>query len=144
MTEEELWRLIEEIRQRLNEAGLSEIGALENYLEETSDGGPHLPSPHDLAIEMLEAFDRHLALLDHRTYENAMERIRGQTGIGDESPVSAMIHPLAGEYGGEVLSLEQLVSYPSSSSTSIADIRCLLSELITSLRGLGPGEMLWT
>lgn len=72
MREEDFREVVHAIQRQLQLAGVPEIGAIENYqLEDERRIGSK-----DLAIQMLKAFELHLATLDGATYKKSITKVR--------------------------------------------------------------------
>jgi hypothetical protein len=72
MREEDFTAVLRAIQQELQLAGLPELARVDYYERE----GERITDPRGLAVEMLNALDRHLSTLDPKTYRNALTKIR--------------------------------------------------------------------
>ena len=108
MNEDDFGEIVAEIRAQLEGVGLSDIGDEENYLTDGEDGRRR-PSNKRLAIATLEAFGRHVALLDRDAYFRAMALIRDHAR-GEYRDGEVRILPIepAGAEDVEVILVEHL------------------------------------
>lgn len=86
MEEKDFKTLLSLIQNELVGVGLAELAQIESYEEEAGE-------PLDyktLCVRMLKAFDEHLSLLDRRTVQASMKRIRGDLKRG-KGPKDAVI-----------------------------------------------------
>lgn len=98
MDDDDIRELIELVEQQLEEAGLGEIADPALYADRDRETGEPRPlPPMKRLIEMLRAFDRHLSIVDPRTYEAALKRINGSLEEGFVENV--VVIPLDGRGG---------------------------------------------
>lgn len=81
--------LVVAIQGMLEKRGLQDLANLENYVLYI-DGRPSLPEPPALAVKMLEAFKRHVAMMDHDQFCKSLELIGDASD--DTVPEGAIIN----------------------------------------------------
>jgi hypothetical protein len=129
--EEDFRALIRVVQANFVEIGAPELADVANYVVQEGEAEENrLPPPAELLLEMLRAFERHMAVRDRATYRDAMARIgRSVEGVG---PERAVVVPLA----GDVNELEVDLSRAPELSPLRADVR-RLSEALEAA-GSGP------
>ena len=127
MNEREYRELVQVIRALFEESGLSDLADLNNYIRST-DAGPHLPESKELVRLMLEAFDRHLAVLDERTVAESLDRIGHHLEDGPTPEAALLHHPtVLSEFSEKETSVE------INGYSGISEIRTRLKEFMIDL-----------
>lgn len=102
---EEFEQLIEQTSGLLREAGVGTLADRGRYTvrDPPETAGPRALPPDRQLIEMLVAFERHLAILDRGTFQSALEIVNG--AIVDGELEDAVFIPTAREGEGATFSL---------------------------------------
>lgn len=125
MDTNDYFQLIELVEESLRKAGASALSDPELYigLDPETDEWQRYP-PKDHLIEMLRAFDRHLAIYDRTTFHLALDRINEVT-VGERLEGAVFI-PTSEEGEGEPHSL--------GSAPELGELRDDVKRLIGELR----------
>lgn len=128
MDEDDFRAILEVLQENLRDIGASEIADPRGYLvRDTDDGELRSPPPDELAIEMLEALDRFLAVRDRSTYDTALLTLSHRVDRRIEEVI--VVDPE-----------DELASASLSDLPDLSDLRGDLSKLIGQLREnrIGP------
>ena len=90
MDDRDYLELARSFRDHFKALGLHDIADFRNYIE-NEDGERMLPDGRTLMKQMLEAFDRYLAMNASETVEEALTTIRKSID-GEEGPETALVH----------------------------------------------------
>ena len=108
------------------DAGLGDLADLTAYLEPVEDAPPGreyvLPEPRALVRAMLEAYDRHLVLLDPEPVVTALSRT-GEAMTGGEKPNEARV----------VTAGDAATALALSGLTEVGEIRAAVRKLLDGL-----------
>lgn len=125
MDTEEFDALLAQTEQLLREADLGMLGDRENYVVRDPDAiAPRALSPDRQLIEMLLAFERHLAILDQQTYLDALSTINNTIHDGELKDV-VYVPTARGE---------EEESYSFFMAPEMSELRNMVKDLIHSLR----------
>ena len=89
MDAEDYRALIEVIENQLVLIGNPELADERRYVRRMSDGEEYLPPPRDQLVEMLDTFERFLAIQDSATFTKAMQIIHNE--VPHEPPQGAFV-----------------------------------------------------
>lgn len=125
MDDEKALRLIEYLQARFREIGEPQLADQDLYLEDDPELGRRRARPSERLAQMLEAFERTMALDDEATRREAMDLIAGATG-GEVPPVRIIPYDeVAGEPGEP---------FYFRHTRNLSDLRKRLSKLAVSAR----------
>ena len=117
--------LLTRTTQLLREVGLVTLGDRESYVVRDPESiTPRALLPDQQLIEMLHAFERHLAILDQQTYQAALSTINETIDAGTLEDVVYVPTSLEGE--------EETYSF--SKAPDMNELRTMVKDLIKSLR----------
>lgn len=125
METEDFDALLERTALLLREANLGTLGDRESYVVRDPEviAPSALPSDRQL-IEMLSAFERHLAILDQRTFLNALNTINTTL---DKGKLRDVVYVPTAREGEEA-------SYSFSKAPDMYELRMTVGDLIQRLR----------
>ena len=128
MDDDDYRALIEVLSEELRMSGAADIADERHYVKQNEETGEtELIEPSKRIIEMLTAFDRHLAIQDVAMYALALEKLR--INIEGPSPESAVV-VLAND--------ETMREVDLSKAPDLQDIR---KDLKSLLETLGPSDL---
>ncbi|MGB4065247.1 MAG: hypothetical protein WBK19_15595 [Azonexus sp.] len=117
--------LIDVLKEQLDLVGASGLADPRHYVKQDPETGEHfLLEPRQRLLEMLQAFERFLAVRDKTTLENSLERINRPETSPQVETVEVLSTP--GEGAAEPANFEGL--------EYLGDVRASLRELIYELR----------
>ena len=126
MDKDDYAELVRSLMTHFRDAGLGDLADLTAYLKPVEDAPPGgeyvLPEPKALVRAMLEAYDRHLVLLDPETVVTALSRT-GERLTGGEKPNKARV--VAAADAATALGLRGL--------TEVGELRAAVRKLLDEL-----------
>ena len=124
MNTDDYYELIALVETELREVGAGALSDPKLYaLSDPDTGERRLFAPKKRLIEMLRAFDRHLAIGDRTTFDHALENINEVTKVGRVE--DAVFIPLSEEEEGEPRSLRD--------APDLGSVRKVINRLIKQL-----------